>query len=262
MALLEQIEKMKQAGQSDSQIVTTLKEQGYSLTQINETLSQSRIKSAVYGSIPQAGDELQPSIMQNNTPSEQAPQQQQVNYQQESPGVYPDQQYQDPNATQGYAQDTYYSQALDVETVRDITRQEIDEAVKKIKQDLEALNKMKSDISFEVQNLDNRITKIEAIIQELQSAIIRKMGEYGESIQGISQELQATQNSFSKIINPLLDKTRESEESGEEQSKVPSENQEPQKPERTQNKKQKDNKKSDISQLQRSDSASFEDYFR
>ena len=50
--------------------------------------------------------------------------------------------------------------------------------------------------------MENRISKTETIVQELQSAIIRKMGEYGEAITGISQEVQETQKSFSKLINP------------------------------------------------------------
>ena len=45
------------------------------------------------------------------------------------------------------------------------------------------------------------------------------MGEYGEAISGISQEIQETQKSFSKMINPVLDKKRgiEQEESQQEQ---------------------------------------------
>ena len=241
MALLEQIEKMKQTGQNDAQIAKTLKEQGYSMTQVNDTLSQLKIKSAIYGNAPeeqsaQSPEELQPSIMQpeeqiasipSSSPQGQGynqaqPQNYTPQYSPQADQTYVDQQQ--GYAPQDYNQQGYYSQVLDIETVRDISRQETEELIKSVKKDVDALNKIKTNISFEIQNLDNRLNKIEAIIQELQSAIIRKMGEYGESIQGISEEVRATQNAFSKMVNPILDKQRSSpqqassEEYSEEQT--------------------------------------------
>ena len=39
-------------------------------------------------------------------------------------------------------------------------------------------------------------------------AIIGKIGDYGKDIQNISKEMHATQDSFSKILNPLADTIR------------------------------------------------------
>jgi len=268
MALLEQIEKMKQSGQSENQIAQTLKEQGFPLIQVNEALSQSRIKSAVYGDSQSAnGEELQPSIMQSesdinfSSPNQvpMSPVTQEVPNQQQEQYATDQGYYQDPNQQQGYEQQTYYSQAIDVETVRDIARQESEEIIKKIRQDVEALNKLKTDMKFEIQNMDNRLSKVEAIIQELQTAIIRKMGEYGEAISGISQEVQATQSAFTKMVNPLLDKQRGTKSEQEQQV-------EEQEQKLRQIAKGKPNKKAPNEPAKESsrskDSASFEDYFR
>jgi len=93
-------------------------------------------------------------------------------------------------------------------------------------------------------------------MHEMQSAVIRKMGEYGESIQGISKEIRATQDSFAKVINPLMDKKRgistnfqepETQEVQEEQPKA-------------QPKAKKQPPANSGSREQ--GSASFEDYFR
>lgn len=236
MALLEKITSMKQTGMNDLQIVNALKEEGITPREISEALSQMRIKSAVAS---EEANQMEPSIMQ--TTSTQGSNNQQYTEQ------YPAQDS-SQNYNQEYADPNYYSQTLDLETIRDVAKQESEEAIKKIKTDLETLNKFKTENNFELQNLDNRITKIENIIQELQTAIIRKIGEYGEAVSTISQDLRETQKSFSKVINPLLDKKRGIDSIKEEQE-----------PEEPQDKPQSDNK----SKLSRSkDSASFEDYFR
>jgi len=295
MALLERIAEMKQNGLQDFQIMNSLKEEGVSPREINEALSQLKIKDEINNNsnTPIAGstDDMQPSIMpqsqdqqtatfpqqqttQNSSPAQsKSPQQSPAQYSLPQPYTqnpqysqtqqysqeqqYPqtqqysqEQQYsqypQDQYSQEAYSQEAYYPQGLDLETIREITRQEIETSLKKIKEDVESLGKLKTDLKFEMQNLDNRIAKIESIIQELQSAIIRKLGEYGESVSNISKELRATQDSFSKILNPVLDKKRGiSEESNETEEEQSEEKPSPKK-----------------SRQESKDSASFEDYLR
>ena len=248
MALLEKINSMRQTGMSEVQILNALKEEGITPREINEAFSQLKIKSAV--AEPQENQEMQPSMTGQAAPE---PNQGQAQYQ----GQYTDQQqYAQPYDQQQYQQTTdqgYYSQTIDLETVRDIATQEIEEANKKIKTEIESLNKTKTDLSFEVQAIENRVAKIESIIQELQTAIIRKMGEYGEAVSSISQELKDTQESFSKVINPLLDKKRGiNQEVKEEKIEGPEEQ-----------KSSKPKKQEKPTQMTRdTNSAGFEEYFR
>jgi len=251
MALLEKINSMKQSGMNDLQIINALKEEGITPREINEALSQLKIKSAIAS--PQQ-EEMQPSIMA--APQEQMQQYSEPQYTTQNTQEQYNPQYSPEQYSQAYApqEQQYYSQTLDVETVRDVARQEIEEATKKITSEINALNKFKSDLAFEIQNLDNRLVKIESIIQELQTAIIRKMGEYGEAVSSISQDLKETQKSFSKMINPLLDKKREIEENREHEAREESKE--------AQNKSKSKTTKPE-SKIQRdTNSASFEEYFR
>ena len=59
MGILEQIKEMKNKGISEEEIVAKLQEQRISPKQINDALSQSKIKEAVADE-----DQMQPSIMQ------------------------------------------------------------------------------------------------------------------------------------------------------------------------------------------------------
>ena len=226
MALLERVTALKNSGMSENQIVTSLKEEGHSPREISEALSQSKIKSAISLDPNNVNGDMQPSIS-NQSPDQEAENMnqysqtmspnipspaQQAQYlpaqyaqqTQYAPQDYSQQQYND----QGYNQQDYYTQGLDIETVRDIAKQEIEEGLKKIRLQLDTLTKSKAEMNFQVQNIENRLQKIESIIHELQSAIIKKLGEYGEAVSNISNELQETQKSFSKVINPLLDKKR------------------------------------------------------
>ncbi len=278
MALIERIQSMKQEGVSEPQIINQLREEGISSLEINEALSQSKIKEEIAGE--PNNEELQQSIMPEASneqqmvgPSDSANQ----NYNTQAPQAYAPEQYpvqdysqqqyspeQYAYAQQQYPQEqqAYYQQAIDLETVRDIARQETDEALKKIKEQISSFEKIKTELSYEIQSMDNRLTKVESIINELQSAILKRMGEYGSAISGISQEVRATQNSFAKIINPLLDKKRgiSSQENSENE-----ESQQRQQPmQKSQQSKQAQQKQSQNKQSQRTSNptATFEDYFR
>lgn len=220
MALLEQIKQMKQQGMSDQEIYQNLQEQGISPRQINEAFSQSMIKSAV---AVENQEEMQQSVMY--PPQQQVTQQQveeiSVPAQNQQYAQYPEQgnyaNY-DENADQsqyapqeGYGGETYYQQALDIETVRDISQQVVDESLNKIKDQIKEFTKLKTELKFQIQNLDNRLTRIESTMSQLQSDILKKIGEYGENIASISQEMKATQENFSKMINPVLDEKRKVE---------------------------------------------------
>ena len=178
MALLERVNQMQQQGYSNEQISQMLQEEGISPREVSEALSQSQVKSAV--NAPEAGGYAEG----------------------EEAGYAPE--------AGGYAEggEAYYQQALDTETVRDIANQVVEEELSKIKMELKEMSRLKTDMKFQIQNIDNRLKKIESTISQLQSDIIRKVGEYGEAISDVSNEIKATQDSFSKLVNPLIDKKR------------------------------------------------------
>lgn len=165
----------------------------------------------------------------------------------------------------GYAQgeyyppETYYQQALDAETVRDIAGQAIETELGKTKEKIEEILKLKTELQSQVENMDSRLKKVEDIIEGLQSAILKKIGNYGEVIDDISKELQATQESFAKLADPIIDEKRRGmlESAPESQTKI-----------RTAQAKSKSAKSSgskgssSSSSLRSKSAPSFEDYFR
>ena len=89
--------------------------------------------------------------------------------------------------------------------MNEIADQITEEKISKIKKDISSFSRFKQDTSAEIDRINKRLEKIESTLHEMQMAILRKIGEYGENINNISKELKATQESFSKLANPIID---------------------------------------------------------
>jgi len=216
MAVLERAMQLMQQGYSEQQVIQVLREERFSPREIEEALSQSQIKSTLVESpenenfqepqVPQpynktreitAPEGMQPSITENQNYQEYP---EQTEYPQQ---VYPPEQQVYPQEYPEYA-----PQAADIETMNDIAEQIVEEKTAKLKKQVSTFTKFKEESLIEIESMDERIAKLENNFNELQMAVIRKIGEYGDDIKNIAKEMHATQNSFSKMINPVLDKKR------------------------------------------------------
>lgn len=149
------------------------------------------------------------------------------------PGYYSQEQgyYQEPynQNQQGYYEgygpqnyepyNDYYSQGFDIETIKDISSQVIEDKLSDLQKEIDSVIKLRTNIKFKIQSMENRIAKLEAIIEQLQYSIIKKIGEYGEKIENISNEMQFTQSSFAKLINPIFENQKEKLNKKEETDK-------------------------------------------
>jgi hypothetical protein len=56
-------------------------------------------------------------------------------------------------------------------------------------------------LQTKMENLSERVKKIENIIDKLQIAILEKIGSYGGNLESIKKEMSMMQDSFSKVIS-------------------------------------------------------------
>lgn len=247
MATLEKIKEMQMQGYDDADIVNNLQQQGVSPREINESLSQSKIKAAVADQgnsmqVPQQtreinpNQDMQPSLMntseysqtQEISPQEPLPTQpnQPISQAQEfqaqeiypkptmpeqtmpSPIQKPTQQYPTQNYPQeyGYQEPSYSSTSTD--TISEVAEQIIDEKLNQTKSTMKALAESKILLGAQVEKIDQRLQRIESVIDQLQTSLIRGAGAQAQNIEDIKNEMRGMQNSFSKVINPLIDKSR------------------------------------------------------
>jgi len=240
MDTLEKVINMQKEGISDVEISTKLQNEGIPPQKINDSLNQARVKNAV--SPPEQMNAEAPPIQ----PSTQAPpiqgMQQSImpNSGQKNeaqiplpplpvpeaptgpppapgPEVYPPQgqdQQQDsyyPETPQAYPEQDYYAPqgGMDTETISEIAEQVATEKLNEFKTKTGDLVSFKNTIQERVEDIDDRLKRIENSIDKLQQAIIGKIGEFGESNAMIHKDLDNLHGTVSKLMNPLIDNVNE-----------------------------------------------------
>ncbi len=210
MATLERVMQMREQGLSENQIVQSLRQEGVPPREIEESLSQSKIKYALNDNQKMENQEqtydqgMSKSAFQGDSapvplPEEYSEMQSQSPMQE----YYPD--YQPQSSYQEYQP----PQQFDIETINEMVEQAIEEKNESLKKQISSFTRFKEDSSIQIERINQRLEKVENTISELQIAILRKIGEYGNDIHSIAREMQSTQNTFSKIVDPLTDSIRE-----------------------------------------------------
>ena len=220
MALLDRVAQMQEQGLTDYDIANSLKQEGFSPKEVNDAINQSKIKTAVSqepdyqnGLMQSMQTEMQPSIMPSTKEIQEAQMQYQEPQYQETQEYYPQQ-----------AQE-YYQPQIGTDTITEISEQVVEEKLAGIKKNIGNIAEFKTIVESRIIDLNERLLKIENTIDKLQSAIIGKIGNYGQSIQDINTEMRAMQESFGKVINPIVDRAREKTHKQEERQEEKQEKQ-------------------------------------
>lgn len=220
MGISDQIIQMRAQGLNDSDIIVQLQEQGVAPKIINDALNQANIKGAVgemeeikggpnyaddYTPVPQPSEnyaskaEPYPSddfyVSHNSSPnstySQPLPPAPTSTYQE----FYPQEQGQG-----------YYEGGTDTDTMIEIAQQVFSEKIRKIQQQIEEMNEFKVLYSTKVDGMFERLKRIENLIDRLQSAILAKIGSYGEGIESVKKELSMVQDAYGKVVSAVSEK--------------------------------------------------------
>jgi DNA-binding transcriptional MerR regulator len=227
MPILGDIKRMQSEGRTEAEIIAALKDQGVSPRDISEALAQSRIKEAVEAPAPgsqipmtqeepQQYSEMSPSVA-SQIPAEQYPQQAQYPAEQ-----YPQQQYQYPAEqypqqaqypAEQYPQQQYQQPiqgGISPDTISEISEQVVSEKLSPLRKELEKVIDMKTTVDSKMEYLDERLKRIEKIIDRLQLSILQKVGDYMTNIDDIKKEVVETQKSFKSML-PSSEKAEKKE---------------------------------------------------
>lgn len=229
MSTLDRIIQMQQEQKSDTEIITQLQNEGISPSEINNAINQAKIKNAVSPPEPLTPEQvatnnqvpitnnqtMQPSMMpapDTTTPQQPLPPtepQPPEAYPQPTPN-YPEQEYYTPQP-QAYSEQDTYPQAgsYETETISEIAEQVATEKLEDYKSKVGDIASFKNQIQSKVNNIDDRLKIIENSIQQLQQAILGKIGEYGENYAMVHKDLDNLHGTIAKLMNPLIDNVNE-----------------------------------------------------
>ncbi len=211
MAILDQVIEMQKGGMSNAEIFTNLQEQKISPKEISDAINQAQIKNALNENNTQ-GTTMNPneqqSIMNSSPAPQAAPEPEPMappvdNMAPEQPQDYYTQTPQGYDT--GYDQGGYGGGAFDSDSIAEIAGQVVEEEFKNYKKKTGDMLSFKNSTEEKIQDMSNRLQRVEATIDKLQSAILQKVGEFGENTSYIRKDLEALHNTTSQLMNPLID---------------------------------------------------------
>jgi len=157
--------------------------------------------------VPQPGDYNQQNQSQQQYPvSQQQYQQPQEEYQQQEYAPQENYDYQSQGMQPGISM---AGSSADTDTVIEISEQVFADKVRGIIKQLETLNEFRTLSETKIENLSERLRRIELSIDKLQTAILEKIGSYGRGLDNMKKEVEMVQDSFRKIVNVAAEKSDE-----------------------------------------------------
>lgn len=91
----------------------------------------------------------------------------------------------------------------DTDTTIEIAEQVFIEKIKNIQKKVEDLTEFKTLAEVRIENISDRLKRIEHTIDALQADILEKVGSYGRGIDSVKREMEMVQESFGKVVNDL-----------------------------------------------------------
>ncbi len=218
MGALEKVKALKRQGLPDQEITNQLQQQGVSPGEIADALSQAKIRNAIVESgeaeesIPQAEPSYDqvggenPYTPANQTPAAgyapEASYAPEAAYAPQTPGAPQEEYYSQQGEYEGYAP----SMNTDTDTMIEIAGQVFSEKMQKIQKQIEDMTEFRTIAQTNLLNLSERLKRMETMIDKLQISILDKVGSYGKSLATTKKEIAMVQDSFKKVINPVVNR--------------------------------------------------------
>ena len=87
----------------------------------------------------------------------------------------------------------------------DIAEQVFNENTKKMQKQLDVFEQFKNLAEVHIQNISERLKRIEAMFDRLQIAVVEKVGSYGQELSSIKKEMSMVEDSFSKVAKQKIE---------------------------------------------------------
>ena len=216
MGVLEQVMQLRGQGISDQDIVSQLQEQGISPRMINDALNQANIKNAVGAGFEEESPQMEYNegvpLPQNSSGYQPKTEEYVDDFYTPQEGYSQAQAQQYSRGPSGSGYQEIYPQeegsyaGTDADTMVEIAQQVFLEKIKKIQMQLEDLNEFKTLYQTKADSIYERLKRIESVIDRLQSAILEKVGAYGEGIESVKKEMSMMQDTYGKILGAVAER--------------------------------------------------------
>ena len=195
MGVLDQVMQLKKQGYAEQDIMNNLQQQGVSPKQITDAINQSNIKSAVSNPEEPGKTQAPPTPNEEATSAEgyYTPQTQPVQQ-----GYTQAPEYYEEGAYAPYGE--IATTGMDSDTIIEIANQVFSEKIRKTEKRLEELEELKTVMKVKVDSIDERLKRIEKMIDALQVQVLEKVGSYGKELERTKKEVSMLEDTVGKTI--------------------------------------------------------------
>ena len=180
MAALEQVTQMRNQGMSDEDISASLQQQGVSPKEITDAINQANIKNAVSGGdAPEQGGYETAGTAEGGYAPQTQDYSQYGNQQQAA-------------APQEYYEESPYSAGgggMSSDTMIELATQVFSERIKKTTKNIDEIAEFKALAQVKIESIDERLKRIEKIIDTIQIKVLEKVGEFASELKKTQKEL-------------------------------------------------------------------------
>jgi len=216
MGILDDIKRMQGEGKSEQEITALLQQRGIGIKDISDSLSQAKIKQAVAGQDSGASQSFQdngqmeesiitqPAAQTKEIQQQPEPEQPQAQYPEETYAQQQQYAYAPPQEQYAPQNQQYESYSMNADTVSEIAEQVMSEKLSGLRKQFELILDLKNTTETKILSIDERLKRIEKIIDRLQLSVLQKVGEYITNVDDIKKEIIETQKSFKAMVSNKL----------------------------------------------------------
>jgi DNA-binding transcriptional MerR regulator len=192
-------QQMPQPYQPNEQTIQSTLNQRTGVTEISSSKQNSQMQQSM---LPPPSQQMESPDMIPMQQDQASPQEQPIDLGYEQ---YPQETYEEEYMPYEY---TGSVEGISTDTIAEISEQIVSEKISEIRKHLEKIMDFKTSIETKTELLEERLKRMEKIIDELQSSVLKKVGDYTSNIDDIKQELIATQKSFTMLVPNLRSQSR------------------------------------------------------
>jgi len=201
-ALVEEVANLLSQGYSEAEIIAYLRDQGYSSVEIEDALNQAKITLELAKTAGETLEEVPEPSQKAQFPEpreiEQAPAS-------SVPSV--------PSAS------FEASTEASVETIEEIAEEVINEKWREFKAKVGDITEMKAHFETRLNELSERVKRLEIALDKLQAAMLSKVESYGRSVKTLTSEVETLESTLGKVLQPLVGSVKELKELTKEMKK-------------------------------------------
>ena len=93
------------------------------------------------------------------------------------------------------------SSSFSADTISEIAEQAVVEKLSSMRNEMDAILDTKSLLDSKINSLDERLKRLEKMIDRIQLSVLQRVGEYVSNVEDIKREMVETQKSFKSLLN-------------------------------------------------------------